>query len=86
MTSWLKTVSSSPSNVLFLIADDLRPKLGCYGENNMVTPNIDHLASKSVLFKRAYSQVMLANFLFSPWISLLESAGFFSFVVSNLHI
>ncbi|PVD34394.1 hypothetical protein C0Q70_05666 [Pomacea canaliculata] len=61
MTSWLKTVSSSPSNVLFLIADDLRPKLGCYGENNMVTPNIDHLASKSVLFKRAYSQQALCG-------------------------
>ena len=37
--------------------DDLRPKLGCYGESNMVTPNIDQLAAKSVRFDRAYVQV-----------------------------
>ncbi|KAK7097565.1 iduronate 2-sulfatase-like [Littorina saxatilis] len=43
-------------NVLFLVVDDLRPKLGCYGETNMVTPNIDQFASKSVMFERAYVQ------------------------------
>ncbi|XP_076467521.1 iduronate 2-sulfatase-like [Babylonia areolata] len=48
--------SSSRPNVLFLVVDDLRPKLGCYGESNMVTPNIDQLASKSVRFNYAYVQ------------------------------
>ena len=48
---------SSRPNVLFLVVDDLRPKLGCYGESNMVTPNIDQLAAKSVKFDRAYVQV-----------------------------
>ena len=43
--------------MLFLVVDDLRPKLGCYGESNMVTPNIDQLAAKSVRFDRAYVQV-----------------------------
>ena len=50
------TASSRP-NVLFLVVDDLLPRLGCYGDNMMVTPNIDQLASKSVLFQRAYAQV-----------------------------
>ena len=43
-------------NVLFLVVDDLTPQLKCYGESNMVTPNIDNLAMKSVLFERAYVQ------------------------------
>ncbi|KAK7114972.1 iduronate 2-sulfatase-like [Littorina saxatilis] len=43
-------------NVLFLVVDDLRPKLNCYGETNMVTPNLDNLAINSVLFERAYVQ------------------------------
>jgi iduronate 2-sulfatase len=45
-------------NVLFLVVDDLRPKLGCYGESNMHTPNIDQLAANSVRFDRAYVQVI----------------------------
>ena len=51
-------------NVLFLVVDDLRPQLGCYlGEDfpspvhpKMITPNIDKLASKSLLLKRAHVQ------------------------------
>ena len=50
-------------NVLFLVVDDLRPKLGCYGESNMVTPNIDQLASRSVMFQRAYVQVSFVFFV-----------------------
>ncbi len=44
-------------NVLFIAIDDLRPQLGCYGRSQMVTPNIDALASDGVLFERAYCQV-----------------------------
>ena len=54
----MSSTSSKKPNVLFLIADDLRPKLGCYGETNMVTPNLNLLASKSVLFKQAFAQVL----------------------------
>ncbi|KAL8621043.1 hypothetical protein ACOMHN_040568 [Nucella lapillus] len=50
------TAEVSKPNVLFLVVDDLRPKLGCYGETNMVTPNIDQLAAKSVRFQWAYVQ------------------------------
>lgn len=44
-------------NVLFIIADDLTTTaLSCYGNELDISPNIDELASESVLFSKAYSQ------------------------------
>ncbi len=44
-------------NVLILYMDDLRPQLGCYGNELIQSPNIDELASSSVLFNNAYCNV-----------------------------
>ena len=44
-------------NVLFLAVDDLRPQLGCYGQKQMHSPNIDRLASEGVLFERSFCMV-----------------------------
>lgn len=46
-------------NILFIVADDLRPALNCYGDNIAKSWNINKLASKSVLFKNAYAQQAL---------------------------
>ena len=43
-------------NVLFIAVDDLRPQARCYGQEKMVTPNIDALAASGTLFLRAYCQ------------------------------
>jgi iduronate 2-sulfatase len=48
--------SAKPANVLFIGVDDLRPQLGCYGHKRMVTPHLDKLASRSVLFRNNYCQ------------------------------
>lgn len=46
-------------NVLFIWVDDLRTQLGCYGQTQMISPNIDRLASQGLLFEHAYCQEAL---------------------------
>jgi len=50
-------IAEKHPNILFIVVDDLRPQLGCYGQAQMITPNIDHLAAEGFLFERAYCQV-----------------------------
>lgn len=48
-------------NVLFIVVDDLRTQLGCYGMPWVKSPNIDRLAEDSLLFKRAYCQQAICS-------------------------
>lgn len=41
-------------NILWINCDDLGIELGCYGNKDVKTPNIDNLANEGILFTRAY--------------------------------
>ena len=50
------SICAGYKNVLYIVADDLRPQLSPYGQSEMVTPNLAKLANQSLLFERAYCQ------------------------------
>ena len=56
----LEAANSVTPNVLFIMADDLRPELRSFG-SVAKTPNLDKLAAKSVQFERMYAQQAVCN-------------------------
>lgn len=47
---------NKPYNIVFIVVDDLKPMLNCYGETQMKTPNFDRLAKMGVSFTNAQVQ------------------------------
>ncbi len=50
------TAQQEKPNILFIAVDDLKPMLKCYGESQMLTPNIDRLAKMGTVFMNNYCQ------------------------------
>ena len=48
-------------NVLFIMIDDLKPMIGAYGYSDVVTPNIDRLAERGMVFLNAHCQQALCG-------------------------
>src|SRR5215469_16288933 len=54
--------SSRKPNVLFIMSDDMRVEIGCYGSRfGAQSPNLDALAKSGVRFDRNYCQFPLCN-------------------------
>jgi iduronate 2-sulfatase len=47
---------TKPMNVLFLAVDDLKPMLGCYGNEQVKSPNMDRLADGGTVFLNNHCQ------------------------------
>jgi N-sulfoglucosamine sulfohydrolase len=45
----------SRPNILWITCEDLSPRLGCYGDRTVPTPNIDRLAREGVLYTNAFA-------------------------------
>ena len=43
------------AQILHLVADDMRPQLGCYGHAFMKTPHLDELSATGLHFDYAYT-------------------------------
>ena len=42
-------------NIVWIVGEDMGPELGCYGDKNAATPNIDRLAREGARFTRAFT-------------------------------
>jgi len=52
-----ETKPKSKPNILFIAVDDLRPELNFYGARHIKSPNMDKLASQSLVFNRSYCNI-----------------------------
>lgn len=52
-----ETNKAKKPNILFISIDDLRPELGCYGNEYIQSPNIDKLATSGTIFTNHFVQV-----------------------------
>ena len=60
LNSVLVLFSQDRPNILWISVEDMSPVLGCYGDKDAITPNIDKLALKSVKFDHAFATAPVA--------------------------
>jgi N-sulfoglucosamine sulfohydrolase len=42
-------------NIVWIVGEDMGPELGCYGDRNAITPNMDRLAREGTRFAKAFT-------------------------------
>lgn len=52
-----ETQQAQQPNILWIVCEDISPTLSCYGDYTAKTPNLDALASESLVYDNAYSVV-----------------------------
>lgn len=51
----LTTRAADLPNILWIVAEDINPQLGCYGDPNAVTPNLDRFATGALRYTKCWS-------------------------------
>ena len=54
-TAGRSTVSRRPPNILWIVAENVKLDFGCYGAENVRTPNVDGLAADGVRYTHVFS-------------------------------
>jgi uncharacterized sulfatase len=47
--------AARPPNIVWIFGEDMGPELGCYGDPNAITPNMDRLARDGARFTRCFT-------------------------------
>ncbi len=68
-------------NLLWIVCEDLDPALGCYGEKEAITPNLNRLAEEAVLFRNAFANAPIC----APARSCLMT-GFYPTALGSQHL
>ncbi len=55
ITATTAQTNAADRNIVFFIADDQSPTLGCYGDQAAVSPNVDALAKDGTMFRNAFA-------------------------------
>jgi iduronate 2-sulfatase len=55
------SANGNAPNILWIMSDDLRPQLGCYGDEIVKTPHLDALAEQTLRFDNAYVQSAICS-------------------------
>ncbi len=55
VNSSAQTSNADPPNIIWIVAEDISPELGCYGNTMVHTPNIDKLATRGLRYDRAFA-------------------------------
>src|SRR5437899_635825 len=53
--AWAEAEPVKRPNILWITCEDISPNLGCYGDRDAVTPNLDKLAAQGVRYSHAFT-------------------------------
>ena len=55
LAGFVQATTANPPNILLLVAEDLGPRIGSFGDNQARTPNLDALAQQSTRFTKVFT-------------------------------
>ncbi len=56
-----QSIPQQRPNIVWIIAEDMCPFLGCYGDKQVKTPHLDSLATKGTLFEQAFTTAPICS-------------------------
>ena len=57
----LTSANKPKPSILWITAEDMSPVLGCYGDTDAITPNIDKLARESIKYTHAFASAPVCS-------------------------